>query len=234
MKRKSSNDGRAVQTGAQPPPQGVESTLPTIEHEPVEEPIRVGAGGPMIVPREDIGADIDEGTELDLAGLLPLKIRKPGRREWIALNPGLVYPTRLLVHKSNPKDFDEEYYYVEDQLRGPIHDELKAVHIVVFYSFSMKENVLWIRKVTPGERWYESLVPLFQHPPEFFKENAIRIRSDMSRKQYRVSTKPVPGPVTWPSKTTGVLLGEKLGASGFITSPDHPLYRDLTEGTELK
>jgi hypothetical protein len=31
----------------------------------------------------------------------------------------------------------------------------------------------------------------------------------------------------------GELLAEALGGDRFITSPDHPIYRDLVEGTEL-
>src|SRR5438552_183060 len=57
--------------------------LPTIEMEP-DETIYVAAGGKLIVPREDLFAELDDGAEMDLVDGLSLKHHKPHRREWIA------------------------------------------------------------------------------------------------------------------------------------------------------
>ena len=213
--------------------QAAGESLPTIHPEP-DAGIRVGAGGALEVPREDLGAGIDDEAELDLAGMAAQKVRKPGRREWVALNPALELPTRLLLHKPNPDGIEVEHYYVTPGLRAPIRDELKVVRVFPFYSFLTKTHALWIVTVTPENSWYESLVPLFQQPPEFFSGYAVRVVSDKPSSRYRVKYKPLPGPVTWPDKATQLWLGEALGASRFITSPDHPLYADLTEGDELR
>jgi hypothetical protein len=60
-------------------PDGADEGLPAIDRIPVQE-IRVGAGGPLVVPREALGADIDGASELDLTGMLAQKFRKSARR----------------------------------------------------------------------------------------------------------------------------------------------------------
>jgi hypothetical protein len=210
-----------------------DARLPNIERLPRDEPIRVGAGGSLIVPREEIGAGIDEGTELDLAAMAAKKIRRPGRREWIALNPASELTTRMLVHKPKADSIEVEYYYVVPGLRGAIADELNDVRVFVYYSLTTKTHALWIVHVTLGNSWYESLVPLFRMPTSFFAENTIRVISDRANSSYRLRSKPLPAAVTWPTRPTEQLLGEAIGPSGFITAPDHPLYLELTEGTEL-
>ncbi len=212
---------------------GAEPIVPTIERVPLEEPIRVGAGGTLVVPREDFDADIDEGSELDLAGMIAQKIRKPGRREWFALNLASELPTRMLLHKPKADGIEVEHYYVAQGLRGPIREELKDVRVFIFYSYTTRTHALWIVNVTLENSWYESLVPLFQQPAEFFAEHAIRVVSDKGNSRYRVKFKPTPARVVWPAKPTEQLLGEAIGASRFITTPDHPLYLDLVEGVEL-
>ncbi len=206
---------------------------PIIERVEPEGPIRVAAGGKLVVPREDIGADIDEGSELDLAGMLAQKIRKPNRREWVALNPNSELPTRMLLHKPKADGIEVEHYYVAQGLRGPIREELKDVRVFVYYSFTTKAHALWIVNVTLENSWYESLVSLFGQSADFFAGNAIRVVSDKANSRYRVKYKPLPARVAWPAKTTEQLLGEAIGAARFITSPDHPLYLDLVEGSEL-
>jgi hypothetical protein len=208
------------------------STTPTIEPERTDA-INVGAGGTLIVPREDFDGDIDEGAEVDLISAQPKKIRKPDRREWIALKPASELPTRLLLHKPKADGIEVEHYYVDKALRGPIREELKNVRVFVFYSFKTKSHGLWVINVTLDNNWYESLAQLLKHPTEFFDKNAIRVISDKANSRYRVRYKPMPSEVAWPEKPTNELLTEALGQSRFITSPEHPVYRDLVEGVEL-
>lgn len=203
-----------------------------IEREPSDK-IVVGAGGKLVVPREDIGDDIDIGEELDLIALQGKKIRKPGRREWFVLDPASELTTKLLLHKPKADGVETEYFYVDKRLRGPIRDELKDVRVFVYYSFTTHSHALWIVHVTVGNSWYESLQPLFGQPPAFFK-NAIRVMSDKPNSRYRVRFKPTSESVVWPSKPTEELLGDALGPDRFITSADHPLYRDLIDGSELR
>jgi hypothetical protein len=198
------------------------------------EVIQVGAGGKLVVPREDFDAYLDEGDELDLTSGLPKKVRRLNRHEWIALHHASEHPTVLLFHKPTAEAIEDEHYYVDPALRGPIRDELKPARVFVYYSFTTRSHGLWIVKVTPNNSWYESLHELFKLPAEFFNANAIRIMSDRKAYRYRVRHKSIPHTVSWPQQGTDVLLGEALGPSRFINTADHPLYRELVEGEELR
>jgi hypothetical protein len=199
----------------------------------VSDMIQIGAGDKLVVPREDIDVDLDGGTEIDLVKLQAKKIRKPGRREWIALHLSFELLARMLLYKSRPDDIETDYYYIDKALRGPINDELKNVRVVPYYSLKLKTFALWIVHVTLENSWYESLAELFKQPAEFFTKNAVRVMSDMDNKRYRVRFKPMASEVVWPTKATGELLGEALGSDHFIRSADHPIYRELIEGVEL-
>ncbi len=198
-----------------------------------EEKIEVGAGGTLVVPREDIGADIEAGTELDTAELMAPKIRKPQRREWVVLNRRAELTTRLLLHKPRLQGLDTQHFFVEHKLRSRIADELKPVRVFPYYSLTAKTKALWVVSVTEGNEWYNSLAALLHQPPEFFDTNAIRILSDKEQGKYRIRHKAFDGTVTWSPKSTDVLLGEALGPDSFIRSPDHPIYADLIAGVEL-
>jgi hypothetical protein len=195
--------------------------------------IDVAAGGKLVVPREDIAAGIDDGSELDLAANQNKKIRKPGRREWIALNAKSELTTRLLQHKPKADGIEVDYYFVEPKLRGPIRDELKDVRVFIYWSFATNMHALWIVNVTLGNSWYESLQSALSQPAEFFQQNAIRVIADRDNSKYRVKYKPLPSSVTWPEETTDQLLGIALGSEKFITTCDHSIYRELIEGVEL-
>jgi hypothetical protein len=206
--------------------------LPPIEHEPPDA-IHVGAGGKLVVPREDLLDDLDDGTEFDLVAAQPMKVRRPDRREWVALNPASELPTRLLLHKPRADGIEVEHYFVDKPLRGPIRDELKDVRVFVYHSLRSKTFGLWVVNVTLENSWYESLAGLFRLPAEFFAQHVLRVISDKANSRYRVRHKPLTTAITWPNKDTGALLAEAFGPERFITSPDHPIYRDLVDGTEL-
>jgi hypothetical protein len=206
---------------------------PRIEPEGPDD-IRVG-GGKLSVPHEDFGDDLDDGTEMDLVTGQPLKVRRPHRREWCLLKRDSEIRTCLLVHKPNGDGIEEQYFYIEKPLRGPISADLKAVRVFLYYSLATKNFGFWVVKVTRGNTWYEGLHELFRKPVAFFAENAIRVASDRDAARYRVKSKPSPvTSVAWPAKTMDELLGEALGEDHFIRSSKHPVYRDLLEGSELR
>jgi hypothetical protein len=223
---------RVDQANGQANPNKTGTASPVIEPE-VPDVIQVGAGGKLIVPREDLDADLDDGAEIDLVNMQAKKIRKPGRREWIVLDLGRELPTRMLLHKPRPDAIETDYYYIDKALRNPIRDELKEVRVFPYYSLTAKAFALWIVNVTLENSWYESIAPLFKRPAEFFAQNAIRVFSERANSRYRVKCKPNPSDIPWPTKTTGELLAEALGSEHFIGSVDHAVYRELIEGTEL-
>jgi hypothetical protein len=69
--------------------------LPRIEP---SEAIRVADGGKLVVPREDLLADLDDGAEMDLLSAQAKKIRRPDRREWVVINPASQFPLRCRGH----------------------------------------------------------------------------------------------------------------------------------------
>ncbi len=197
------------------------------------EKIDVGAGGTLVVPREDIGADIEPGSEMDTTEMMAPKIRKPQRREWVVLNRRAELTTRLLLHKPRLQGLDTQHFFVEQKLRVRIADELKPVRVFPYYSLTTKTKALWVVPVTEANEWYESLAVLLRQPPQFFDANAIRVLSDKDLGKYRIRHKPFDGEVTWSPKATDELLGEALGPEGFIRTVDHPIYTDLIAGSEL-
>jgi hypothetical protein len=206
---------------------------PEIDQVARPDAILVANGGKLVVPREELASDVEVGLELDLGGLVP-KVRKPNRREWIALNPASELTTRLLLYKPRPDAIEVEQYYVDPTLRPPIQDELKQVRVLVYWSFQTRTHALWIIGVTPDNTWYESQAALLKQPAEFFATNAIRVISDKPNSRYRIRYKPIPSAVVWPETSTNELLGEALGRDRFITSPEHPIYRDLIDGVEIQ
>jgi hypothetical protein len=221
---------------------GVDEASPFAANEPgiaeeiaaERDEIRVGAGGPLTIPREEFDEADSDGEEIE--GATSGKIRKPGRREFIILDPARMLPTKLLVHKPGGQDSaDEEFYYVARELRAGIKAELKAVRVYLYWSVQARTHALWVVKVTPDNSWYDSLhEKLFRQPPAFFEQNEVRIASDKDLKGYRVrkrhrSVQAVP----WPERRLEDLLGEAIGQSRFIRSADHPIYELLISGEEV-
>ena len=108
-----------------------------------DDEIHVGAGGRLIVPREEIGQEADVGNELDLIKLRKKKLRKPDRREWFALNQESELTTHFLIHKPKADGIETEYYFVNPNLRSAIRDELKPIRIFLFFSFTTNDFGLW-------------------------------------------------------------------------------------------
>jgi hypothetical protein len=185
----------------------------------------------LIVPREDINAEITPSEEL--VSRDSVKIRKITKVRWFGLNRASELTTRLLVHKANPDSFDEDNYFVNPSLRHNVQDAMHDVRVFVIYSLAAKAYGLWIVKVIPGLSWYESLEPILSLPVSYFKEHEIRIKADRSNSRYRVFHRPAKAAIEWLPQTTEELLGAALGEDHFIRSESHPVYSDLTGGQEL-
>lgn len=211
-------------------PTAAPSTTLRIERE-ADDLINVGAGGKLIVPREHLDAGLDDGEEVSLGS--PLKIRKPGPHEWVILRRESELGTRLLVYKDDPESLRPEFYYVAPELRSLIKEQLRFVRVLLFFSPKRRTFGLWIIKTTPGISWCENLAELLKKPPEYFAANVIRVIPDKAERRDRIRAKPWTATVNWPQQPMEELLGEALGPSRIITSADHPIYRELTEGEEV-
>ena len=162
-----------------------------------------------------------------------LRIRKLGRGEYVKMNPGRAFRTSVLTVKTSPEAIEERTFYVVPGLRTPIATELRLVNFVPCYSLAGKRFFLWPVKAGDND-WSRSLQSLLCRSPEFFNDNAIRIRADMAYGRYRVWHKADQTPVVWPAQPTDELVTDALGVDAIIDRPDHPVYVDLTSGVELK
>jgi hypothetical protein len=206
------------------------SQLATGSRSAVDDAIKVGNGGLLVVPHEDIDAGIDEGTVLTSPSD-QISVRRPDPHEWFSLRPDLQLRTRLLVVKSQTR-YEFSYYYVDPTLREPIEREIRSVRVFPFYSHLKHRFDLWVVRVTQGNSWYESIDQVLAKPREFFEQQAIRMTSDVDSGIYRFRAKALTFSAQWP-ENTGKLLGAALGEDGHIKASSHEVYRQFTEGVEV-
>jgi hypothetical protein len=180
-----------------------------IENAANDESIYVGAGGRLIIPREDFGEDYDDGEDADTEP--GIKLRRMDRREWCAINRESEFTVQMLLHKPKDDQLSYDFYYVEKALRKRIASEMKIVRIFQFYSFKKNRVDLYDVPVTPDNSWYESKNMLLKQPVEFFKGNMIKIISDRDRSRVRVRFKLFEKEISWPTTPMEELLGEALG-----------------------
>jgi hypothetical protein len=211
---------------------------PRIESESAEDDeIHVGAGPKLRIPREDCDDDDDDDGEEEVVGTV-IKIRKPGRRERILLDPTMQMTVKLLVHKPGGEDtIKEEYFYVpKGDLRDDISDELKSVRVVLYFAIKARRFRLWLVKITPGNDFYDSLLDkLFKQPAEVILRHSWKAAADLASGIYRVRKRRLRPNETavWPDRPMEDILGEALGQDHVISSPDHELYDDIVSGEEV-
>jgi len=195
--------------------------------------IKLGTGGPLVVPRESL--ELDSSTDLDFGAYQLAPVRRPGRLEWIALKPERVLETRLLPMTTGPGGFDKEWFYVAPEIRGPIREEIRDCLVHPFYSELHRGLFLWIVAIHEGNAWFESLRPALEQPAEFYGGHLIRIVSHRLAGRYRCKQRSanVATLYQWPDRPTAELLGEALGEDHFVTDVGHPIYRQLVEGQDL-
>jgi hypothetical protein len=180
--------------------------------------------------------DLDEGDEEDIGELggKPI-IANPPRRTWLILNPANFSTAKLLAHKEKEDDVKTDWYYVALHLQKAVRDELVTVRVIPYISVRTRICRLWVRAMTVGNSWYESLQgKIFCQPPEFFEQFELRVKSYRPENAYIVSkrTRTVRD-VTWPAEKTNDLLKHALGTERMIADESHPLYQDLVSGTEV-
>jgi len=195
--------------------------------------ITVGSGGPMVIPREDLG--LDGSSDLDFGAFQLAPVRKPNRLEWFALRPDRCLETRLLPVTSGPSNMDREWFYVDPAIRGPIREEIRDCLVYPYYSELHHGLYLWVVTIHEGNAWYESLRAALEQPATFYDGHLLRVISNRLAGKYRCKQKPadVAALYQWPDRPTAEFLGEAIGADHFIADAQHPTYRMLVEGSDL-
>ena len=197
--------------------------------------LAVGAVGALVVPHEDGGGDYDDGEDLDVGSQMPVVIKRPDREEWVTLFADMAIKARLHRRQKEGRDFEQDYYYVAPELRGPVAGDIKPFRVVPYYSWLKKRLYLLVTAASePGaSSWTDSLAVLLQKPKDWHAARAVRIISNKEAARYDARSKPAPGEAPRPTSDTGALLGTALGTGGFIVSRDHAVYQSMIEGEVL-
>jgi hypothetical protein len=199
---------------------------------PEAEIITPRVGGLLDIPE----ADLDLGDEEDIGevGGKPT-IGNPSKRVWFVLNPINWSTAWLLQHKEKEDDVEVKWHFVAPDLQKPIKEDLTLVRVIPYISVRTKICRLWVKPVTLGNSWYESLQDkIFRQQAEFFEQYEIRVKSYRAESTYLVSKRSrTLRDVIWPTKKTNTLLAEALGPDRMIVDESHDLYRDLVDGMEV-
>jgi hypothetical protein len=223
-------NGEAEQT---PPNQAQPLSIPP-EPAAADDRIVVGNGGVLGIPSEVIDAGDDAEEE---PGTGVLKIRKPGRYEFVILDPARELRAVLLPYRAEgEQSMNEDLYWIDPKLRRAVKADLRDARVFPFYSTARKEFALWVVKISLDNSWYESLLDkVFRQPSEFFEQFEVKIVPDKDGGCYRVKKRPrTVMEVSWPARTVNKLLEEALGPGHIIRSADHEIYARLIEGEEVR
>lgn len=191
-----------------------------------------GSPAKFVIPDEG-EEDLLNENELDVEGDMSTRIRKAGKNEFLKIYLASLFTTSILYYKTDPESMDESAYWVVKKLRSKIAQDLRQVRFYLCYSYASRRFFIMPVKTSDTD-WYRSLEVLFGKPAEFFLNNAIRIKADKDLGRYRILFRPEPEAVEWPTRPTAELVTEAIGYNNIISSPDHPVYVQLTSGEELK
>ena len=142
-------------------------------------------------------------------------MRRPGRREWFALDPARALPTRLLIRNAGPNGLELEHYYVSPEIRGPIREELRDVQVYPFWSYAAQS--LAVSGLSPSPRTTPGTNRSSRCSSGRCRSTTsaqFRVISDRANGRYRVKHKDAPATALWPSQSTDVLLGEASARPG--------------------
>jgi hypothetical protein len=234
---RSTRSGKPSNNGRHTPKQPVR---PAVEAVPeLIRPIHPGTGGNVGVTAEEVNDFDNEGYGDEHEPPGKIKLQKPAPREFNVIDPARVIPVRFLIHKPGGKDsVKEEYFFVTQDIRKDILDELKAVRVYLYYSVDAREFRIWPVKVTPGNSYYDSLqAKLFNQKPEAILGFEWLIRANTAQSTYHVRRRqPVADrkSIVWPETPLTDLVTEAIGHDHIISSKEHPLYLALLQGEEVK
>lgn len=157
---------------------------------------------------------------------LTVPVRRPGRSEFFRVRPDPGYTVDWFVLERND-EMTRETFWVTDEFRGELLDELRPVRI--FVCMNKHGTVfLWPAKLpTPdssiGRRWSESALEI----AEFAKSSWVKLVGKRDLGAYEMfKARGDLGEPAWPDKTLSELL--RIGFKDrLINSLDHPVLREL-------
>jgi len=158
---------------------------------------------------------------------LTVPVRRPGRNEFFRVNPDPDMTVDWYVIERDD-DLDREVYWVTQEFRGDLLDELKPVRI--FTCINKRGTVfLWPARLPGldnrlGRRWHESALEI----AEFAKTSWVKMQGKRDLGAYELyRARGDLGDPVWPDKPLGDLLRLAFQGDRLIKSLDHPVLREL-------
>ena len=158
---------------------------------------------------------------------LTVPVRRPGRAEFFRVHPDPAYALDWVVLERDD-EMDRETYWVTQQFRGELEDELKRVR--VFTCINKRGTVfLWSAKLPSldsaiGRRWAESALEI----ADYAKTAWVKMAGKRDLGAYEMfKARGDLGEPVWPDKTLDELLRLAFKGDRLIDSLDHPVLREL-------
>lgn len=207
--------------------------VPTVSPESGEG-IKVGAVKLMEVPAVPLGSYSPDGQDTDLSHQVKPELRKPEPFEKFVLCVLQVLETVLLVLRTGVKGFEPRYYFVDPALQAEIAFALKSVVVIPWWSLRDRRWCLWVVNASEESPYFANLKPILEQPEEFYRGVSFTVLSEKESSRYRFrkfsEARKFPAD---PGRPTGVMLGQAIGARGFIRDVSHPVYEQLIAGEEV-
>jgi hypothetical protein len=232
MQRNSPKTGRG---GTTAPPNDQEDTLMSKLPETTEYPTPAVSSPNGAEPAEE-AVDPFDTERLRSASLeniavekitLTIPVRRPGRNEFFRVHPdpAMTVDWYVLEHDD---DMDHEVYWVTEQFRAALLDELKPVRIFVCIN-KRGTQFLWPARIPStdnrlGRRWHESALEIADQAKTLWVK--MQGKRDLGAyEMYRAQGDL--GEPQWVDKSLSDLLRLAFKGDRLISSIDHPVLRDL-------
>jgi hypothetical protein len=158
---------------------------------------------------------------------LAVPVRRPGRNEFFRVHPDPKMAIDWFVLERDD-DMDREVYWVTEEYRGDLLDELKPVRI--FTCINKRGTVfLWPARLPGadnrlGRRWHESALEIADQA----KKSWVKMQGKRDLGAYELyRAKGDLGDPEWPDKQLSDLLRLAFKGDLLISSLDHPVLREL-------
>jgi hypothetical protein len=158
---------------------------------------------------------------------LTVPVRRPGRTEFFRVHPDPAYSIDWVVLERDD-ELDRETYWVTQEFRGELEDELKRVR--VFTCINKRGTVfLWTAKLPSpdspiGRRWAESALEI----ADYAKTCWVKMAGKRDLGAYEMfKARGDLGEPDWPDKSLSELLRLAFKGDRLIDSLNHPVLREL-------
>jgi hypothetical protein len=198
---------------------------------PVGEPSVNGSGPTGVEPMDPFDTERLRGASLESIAVekitLTIPVRRPGRNEFFRVHPDPGMAVDWFVLERDD-EMDREVYWVTEEFRTDLLDELKPVRIFACINKRGTE-FLWPARLPGadnrlGRRWHESALEIAEHAKNLWVK--MQGKRDLGAyEMYRA--KGDLGDPQWSGKSLSEMLRLAFKGDLLISSIDHPVLREL-------